>query len=184
LSFPLHLLIFYHFVNSYSYAQADWENDIQQIQAMGVCVCKSSTTVRNSFIGSLSDAIALNTGGQDWDWAQIASAYAAAEALGTNFKLFISFDFTATGMVCDVPTLIGWVNQYANHPNQFLYNGQTFISSFQGDCLGNDGWQTLKSSTNGYLMPFISGLEGTFDSWPALDSWFWCVVLSAVCFFP
>jgi glucan endo-1,3-alpha-glucosidase len=87
-------------------------------------------------------------------------------------------------MDCDVNTLINWVNQYANHPNQFLYNGQTFISSFQGGCLGNDGWQTLKSNTNGYLMPFISGLEGNFNSWPALDSWYWCVVLAAVCLFP
>lgn len=47
------------------------------------------------------------------------------------------------------------------------------ISSYEGGCLGNDGWASVKQQTNGYLMPFISGLEGNFDSWQSLDSWYW-----------
>jgi glucan endo-1,3-alpha-glucosidase len=120
-----------------------------------------------------SDAIALNIGGDDWQQTQIASAYSAAQKLGTNFKLFISFDFTAMG--CDLNTIVSQVNQFANHPNQFLVNGKTMISSYSGDCLGDSGWASLKAQTNGYVMPFIWGLEGSFSSWPSLDSWYWWV---------
>lgn len=118
-----------------------------------------------------SDALALNIGGDQWQRDQIASAYAAAAALGTNFKLFISFDFTAMG--CDLNDIAGRVNQFAGHPNQFRVNGKPMISSYSGDCLGNSGWAQLKSLTNGYVMPFIWGLEGQFNNWPSLDSWYW-----------
>ena len=49
------------------------------------------------------------------------------------------------------------------------------ISSFEGGCLGITGWERLKTQTNGYLMPFISGLEGKFSEWSVLDSWYWLV---------
>jgi glucan endo-1,3-alpha-glucosidase len=123
----------------------------------------------------ISDALALNMGGDDWEAAQVASAYAAAESLGTDFKLFISFDFTAMG--CDLSDLVSSVSTYANHPNQFTVNGKPMISSYSGECLGNSGWQSLKDQTNGYTMPFIPGLEGDFNQWPALDSWYWLVPL-------
>lgn len=146
--------VFMHHIvgNTYPYTSQDWKNDIQQIQAMGV------------------DAIALNFGSDSWELTQIASAYAAAKALGTNFKLFLSFDFTAMG--CSLSNVVNIVNTYANHPNQFKFNGKTMISSYEGACLGNSGWQSLKSQTNGYTMPFISGLEGKFNQWPAMDSWY------------
>jgi len=146
--------VFMHHIvgNTYPYTQQDWASDIQQIQAMGV------------------DAIALNLGSDSWELSQVAKAYAAAQALGTNFKLFISFDFTA--MSCTLSNIVNIANTYRNHPNQFKYNGQTFISSYEGACLGNAGWQSLKAQTNGYVMPFISGLEGKFNQWPALDSWY------------
>jgi glucan endo-1,3-alpha-glucosidase len=121
----------------------------------------------------ISDAIALNMGGDSWEAAQVASAYAAAKALGTTLKLFISFDFTAMG--CTLSNVASLVNTYANHPNQFKYNGKTFISSYEGGCLGNAGWQSLKAQTNGYVMPLISGIEGQFSQWSALDSWYWLV---------
>lgn len=110
-------------------------------------------------------------GGDSWQRTQIASAYAAAAALGTNFKLFISFDFSAMG--CDVNDIVDRVNQFASHPNQFRIDGRPMISSFTGRCLGNSGWASLKAQTNGYLMPFIEGIEGQFDSWTSLDSWYW-----------
>lgn len=118
-----------------------------------------------------SDALALNIGSASWQRTQIQNAYDAAQQLGTGFKLFISFDFTEMG--CDLNDIVARVNQFAGHPNQFRYNGKVFISSFAGDCLGNSGWQSLKSQTNGYLMPFIWGLENQFNVWSALDSWYW-----------
>lgn len=120
-----------------------------------------------------SDALALNIGQDDWELVQVAAAYAAAESLGTDFKLFFSFDFTV--MSCTLSDFVSIVNQYANHPNQFKVNGKPMISSFEGGCLGNTGWASLKNQTNGYNMPFISSLEGTFSQWPALDSWLWLV---------
>lgn len=119
------------------------------------------------------DAVALNVGADDWERDQVASAYAAAETLGTPLQLFLSFDFTS--LACDVTNAAGWVNQFASHPNQFKVNGKPMISSFSGACLGNSGWADLKSRTNGFLMPFISGIDGQFDNWSSLDSWIWCV---------
>ena len=126
----------------------------------------------------ISDALALNIGGNEWELAQVASAYAAAELLGTDFKLFLSFDFTA--MDCVLPDLVSRVNTYAQHPNQFKVNRKPMISSYSGECLGNSGWQSLKDQTNGYVMPFIWGLEEHFNQWPALDSWYWLVPLEEI----
>ncbi|KAF9456639.1 glycosyl hydrolase family 71-domain-containing protein [Collybia nuda] len=146
--------VFMHHIvgNTFPYTQADWADDIRQIQAKGV------------------DALALNMGGDSWQRTQISSAYAAAADLGTNFKLFISFDFTAMG--CDVNDIVNRVNQFASHPNQLQIDGRPMISSFAGSCLGNAGWASLKAQTNGYLMPFIEGIEGQFGSWTSLDSWY------------
>lgn len=120
---------------------------------------------------SSRDALALNIGQDSWQRTQIASAYAAAASLGTDFKLFISFDFTE--MSCDANDIASRVNEFAQHPNQFRVDGRPMISSFSGDCLGDSGWASLKAQTNGYLMPFIWGLEGQFGNWKSLDSWFW-----------
>ncbi|KAI5832076.1 hypothetical protein K523DRAFT_334890 [Schizophyllum commune Tattone D] len=145
--------VFMHHIvgNTYSYTQATWQTDFAAIQATGV------------------DAVALNLGSDSWQPGQIASAYAAAQAVG-SIKLFFSFDYSS--FACSVDQTVSLVNQYANHPNQFKYNNKVFISSFLGGCLGNSGWQSIKTQTNGYLMPFIEGLEGKFDQWPSLDSWF------------
>ena len=116
------------------------------------------------------DAVALNIGSSDWQRERVAQAYAAAASLGTNFKLFYSFDFAE--MSCNLDDIVARINLYANHPNQFKVNGKVFVSSYSGDCLGNDGWKTLKSRTNAYIMPFIWGLEGKFSSWDSLDSWY------------
>ena len=118
-----------------------------------------------------SDAIALNTGADDWERNQVDLAYQAAQNSGTGLKLFSSFDLTL--MACDLGDLVYRVNKYANHPNQFKVNGKPMISSYSGDCLGNSGWARLKAQTNGYLMPFIWGLENHFNQWPSMDSWYW-----------
>ena len=78
-----------------------------------------------------SDAVALNLGSDSWQPGQIASAYAAAQAVG-SIKLFFSFDYSS--FACSVDQTVSLVNQYANHPNQFKYNNKVFISSFLGGC--------------------------------------------------
>jgi glucan endo-1,3-alpha-glucosidase len=48
-----------------------------------------------------SDAFALNVGREDWQMKQVANCYATALNLGTNFKLFLSFDMRlAFYLVC------------------------------------------------------------------------------------
>ncbi|KAJ2919641.1 hypothetical protein MD484_g834, partial [Candolleomyces efflorescens] len=136
----------------YSYSRSDWEKDIREIQAKGV------------------DALALNIGSSEWQRQRIADAYDVAQTIGTNFKLFISFDFTEMG--CEVTDIVERTRVFANHPNQFKVNGKVFVSSYAGDCLRNDGWASLKAQTNAYIMPFIWGLEGQFGSWNSLDSWY------------
>ena len=115
----------------------------------------------------------MNIGSDYWQVTQLQSAYDAAQQLGTGFKLFISFDFTE--MACNLNDIVSRVRQFSGHPSQFLVNGRVFISSFSGDCLGNGGWASLKSQTNGYIMPFMWGLENHFNDWSALDSWYWYV---------
>ncbi|KAG5643313.1 hypothetical protein DXG03_001197 [Asterophora parasitica] len=143
----------HHIVGSeYPYTQNDWADDLRQIAAKGI------------------DATVLNMGSDAWERQQIGRAYAAAQSIGSNVKLFISFDFTAWNG-CDLNDVVGRVKEFANHPNQFKIDGRPFVSSFSGDCLGNAGWASLKAQTNAYLMPFIWGQEGNFNNWPSLDSW-------------
>jgi glucan endo-1,3-alpha-glucosidase len=117
----------------------------------------------------------LNIGADSWETSQVQNAYNAAQQLGTNFKLFLSLDFTS--FPCNVGTVVSRINQFSSHPNQLKFNGKVFVSSFSGDCLGNSGWGSVKAQTNAYVMPFIWGLEGQFNNWLSLDSWFWYVQL-------
>lgn len=112
-------------------------------------------------------------GSDQWEVDQIASAYAAAEASGPDHKLFISFDFTS--WPCDVAATVAQAKLFTSHPNQFMVDGKPMISSYEGACIGEEGWEQVKAQTGAYLMPFVSGQEGKFDSWPSWDSWFSCV---------
>ncbi|KAJ2929749.1 hypothetical protein H1R20_g7350, partial [Candolleomyces eurysporus] len=116
------------------------------------------------------DAVALNIGSADWERQRIADAYDVARAIGTNFKFFISFDFTE--MSCDVGDIVARIRVISDNSNQFKINGKVFVSSYAGDYLGNAGWASLKAQTNAYIMPLIWGLEGQFNSWSSLDSWY------------
>ncbi|PFH50093.1 glycoside hydrolase family 71 protein, partial [Amanita thiersii Skay4041] len=139
----------------YPYTQLDWEDDFRQMQQNGV------------------DAVALNIGSDSWQLNQLHLAYSAAQSLPTNnnsFRLFLSFDFTA--MPCSIDYVVNLVNQFAQHPSQFKVRGRPMVSSYSGDCLGNKGWADVKRRTNGYLMPFIWGLEDKFQEWDSLDSWY------------
>ena len=118
-----------------------------------------------------SDALALNIGTDSWQIDQIHNAYSAAT--GTEMKMFLSFDFSV--FPCDVNSVVTIVNQFSANQAQFKVNGRPLISSYLGKCLGSDGWEEIKQRTNGYLMPFIAEIEGQFNDWNCLDSWFWWV---------
>ena len=165
------LLPLFKSIPRYTYSVADWKSDFQLMQSRGMYVFfLLQNLVHNC---SSSDAVALNIGPDSWQPGQIQNAYDAA--VGTPLKLFFSFDFTEIS--CELQPIVNRVNQYANHPNQFKVDGKVFISSFSGDCLGINGWASLKAQTNGYIMPFIWGLEGQFNVWSVLDSWLWLVHL-------
>lgn len=117
------------------------------------------------------DAIALNVGSDWWQQGRVEDAYRAAE--GTAMKMFISFDYTAFDCSSATQT-ITWVNKFKSYPAQFYYDGRPMISSFSGSCMSSDEWSRMKRETNGYLMPFMWGLENQFNNaWSFLDSWLW-----------
>lgn len=94
-------------------------------------------------------------GPDSWQPDRIASAYAAAQ--GTDMKLFISFDF-ASGYPSSVSSVVNMVNTYASNANQFLVDGRPLISSYEGGTLSASDWSSIKSQTDGYLMPCVSRL--------------------------
>ncbi|KXN92547.1 Glucan endo-1,3-alpha-glucosidase agn1 [Leucoagaricus sp. SymC.cos] len=137
-------------LHSYDYTVDDWKGDLRQIGLGGV------------------DAVALNFGSDSWQNDQLHNAYNAATSAG--IQVFLSFDFSA--FPCDVNSVVATANQFISHGSQFKVDGRPLISSYLGKCLGNQGWQEIKDKTNGYLMPFIAEIEGEFDEWKSLDSWF------------
>ncbi|KAJ3885100.1 glycosyl hydrolase family 71-domain-containing protein [Lentinula edodes] len=80
-----------------------------------------------------------------------------------------------------VDNTIKWVDSFKGLPAQFKVNGRPMISSYSGECLGPDGWQTIRAKTGGFLMPFIYGNDdqqfkrgssyGFLDSWYCSVSW-------------
>lgn len=90
--------------------------------------------------------MALNVGSMDWEPARVADAYAAA--VGTNFKLVLSFDMTSLpcSSYADAMLIRAYVTNYTNHPNQLYYKGKQVVTTFSGsDCsFGtgdlNNGW--------------------------------------------
>lgn len=75
----------------------------------------------------------MNIGISESTDRQLELAHAAAEHSGSDFTLFISFDFTSAPAFADyereiVPRLV----KYANHPNAAKYKGRTIVSTFMG----------------------------------------------------
>jgi glucan endo-1,3-alpha-glucosidase len=63
------------------------------------------------------------------------SRYAAAQATGSSFKLFFSFDMSV--FPCSTPghaaVLRKWVKTYSEHPSQLRVDGAPFVSTFAGE---------------------------------------------------
>jgi glucan endo-1,3-alpha-glucosidase len=59
-------------------------------------------------------------------------SYAAAKDLGSNFKLFLSYDMAVLpcGGPNDAALLRKYVTDFADHPNQLKVDGKVFASTF------------------------------------------------------
>jgi glucan endo-1,3-alpha-glucosidase len=83
-------------------------------------------------------------------WSDPVISYTAAANSNTGFKLFMSFDMTS--LPCSNPdsaqTLRKYITTYATHPNQLIYDGRVFASTFSGEActFGQssvlDGWSS------------------------------------------
>ncbi|KAI0794820.1 glycosyl hydrolase family 71-domain-containing protein [Abortiporus biennis] len=112
-------LVFAHHIvgNTYNYTQDSWASDIKLASSKGI------------------DAFALNVGSDSWEAGQIKNAYSAAQSLNTTFKLFLSLDMSSLpcSQSSDAGALRDYITTYASHPNQLLYNGSVFVSTFAGE---------------------------------------------------
>lgn len=129
------------------------------------------------------DAFALNIGSNDWEPTQVSSAYAAALQMATPFKLFLSFDMTSLpcSSAADSQLIRQYIGMYATHPNQLLYDGQVFISTFAGQTCTfgassvNQGWiNTVKTGfvPSTYFVPSFFVDPATFSNYSVLDGAF------------
>ncbi|KAI0327727.1 glycoside hydrolase [Cubamyces sp. BRFM 1775] len=131
--------VFAHVIvgNTYNYTVNTWSTDIALAASKGI------------------DAFALNVGGDSWEPAQVANAYAAAGQYNANrtapagstsnstnstssaapFKLFLSFDMSSIpcSSASDAQRLQTYIKMYANNTSQMTYNGRTLVSTFAGE---------------------------------------------------
>ncbi|KAJ7585771.1 glycoside hydrolase [Mycena floridula] len=133
------------------YTQADWANDIALAAATGI------------------DAFALNIGTDSWTDPQLANAYAAARS--TSFKLFISFDFSASPGFSDFNNqIVPRLNLYASDSAQLQWGNGALVSTFAGD--GFD-WSPVRSAVHAPLeiIPFYQASQAHQDSTDGLFMW-------------
>ncbi|KAG4030164.1 hypothetical protein MFRU_013g01860 [Monilinia fructicola] len=131
--------VFAHFKvgNTASYSIDDWEDDINQAQIAHI------------------DAFALNIANNDSTVAaQLPTVFSIAGSKG--FKLFFSFDYADNGawLQADVISLI---NQYKTEAAYYFYNGQAFVSTFEGVDNTQD-WPTIIQDTGCFFIPSWSSL--------------------------
>ena len=137
------------------------------------------------------DGFALNVGSDSWEPARVADAYSAAAASGTGFKLFLSFDMSSLPCASpsDIQLVQTYLKTYAQHPNQYKVNNQTFISTFAGEACTfgastvNQGWiNAVKTNVSDtYFVPSFFIDPATFSSYTVIDGAFnvsssllWC----------
>ncbi|KAF8555251.1 glycoside hydrolase family 71 protein [Imleria badia] len=150
-----------HFMvgNTYPYTLKNWLSDILLAHQSGI------------------DGFALNAGTDSWQPQQVANAYQAALQSGTGFKLFLSFDMTSLpcSSANDAATLRNYITTYASHPNQLIYNGRVFASTFSGESCQfgqssvQSGWSTqflqqLSGKNAVYFVPSFFVDPSTFQS--------------------
>lgn len=134
--------------NTAAHTQDTWTQDI--------------TLARNCGI----DAFVLNIAYPDSNIpGQVANAFAAAEAAGSGFKLFFAFDYLGGGQRWPSTgsySVVSMLNQYKNSPAYFRYNGNPFVSTFEGTA-DIDAWAPngpIRSAVGGiYFVPDWSSLS-------------------------
>lgn len=154
--------VFAHFMvgNAANMQQSDWVNDI--------------TLAKNAGI----DGFALNIATQDsYTDTVLQNAFNAVQSV-PGFVLFLSFDY-ASGGPWAADQVVSTINSYKNNGAYYKYNGQPFVSTFEGTNNIND-WSGIKQQTGCFLVPDWSSLgpqgfgseasvaDGGFswDAWP------------------
>ncbi|KAH8664684.1 glycosyl hydrolase family 71-domain-containing protein [Xylariales sp. PMI_506] len=133
--------VFAHFMhqvtNSQNYTASDWEDDITQAQKAHI------------------EAFALNMAYDDpANDPGLEAAFAAAS--GTGFQLFFSFDYAGNGP-WPMEDVISLIATYSSNSAYYHYNGQPFVSTFEGPGNAAD-WITIKADTGCFFMPDWSSL--------------------------
>jgi hypothetical protein len=100
---------------------------------------------------------------------QLDNAYNVAS--GTDFKLFISFDYLAQG-AWDQNAVVKTIQGYSSYPAQFMWDGKPLASTFEGP--GNAGdWAYIKAQTGCFFVPDYSSLgAATAAATPNIDGLF------------
>ena len=129
----------------------DWTQQISQASEVGI------------------KAFALNIALDPYTDTQLGYAYDAAE--GTDFKMFISFDYAAAegqgGF--NISEVARQINAHASSSAQYLYNGKPLASTFEGPDNAPD-WADIKEQTGCFFIPDYSsqGPEGAANK-PNVD---------------
>ncbi|GBE78542.1 Glucan endo-1,3-alpha-glucosidase agn1 [Sparassis crispa] len=159
-------IVFAHHIvgNTYNYTTSIWAKDIALAASKGI------------------SAFALNVGSDSWEPQQVANAYAAAKSNNTNFKLFVSLDMTSLpcSSASNIASVQSYIKSYASHPNQFLYNGKVFLSTFSGESCKfgassvNQGWiNAVKTNVPSvYFVPSFFVAPNTFSTYSVIDGMF------------
>ncbi|KAI0316035.1 glycoside hydrolase [Amylostereum chailletii] len=127
------------------YTIDNWKSDINLAQANGL------------------DGFVLNTGAGQQD--RVSLAFQAAQELGTGFKLFMSFDMSA--MPCatedDAAVLRKYITDYAQHPNQLIYKGRVYATTFAGqECKFGQGSVVTGWATQFSRHPDLTGMNRVY----------------------
>ncbi|KAL4947908.1 glycosyl hydrolase family 71-domain-containing protein [Aspergillus filifer] len=132
--------VFAHFMvgNANNYSLSDWQTDI------------------NLAVDAKLDAFALNIAyGDDSVPSSVALAFEAAQDY--DFSLFFSFDYAGGTSAWPKADVISYGNQYFSNSAYYKYNGQPFVSTFEGPGYAAD-WIEIKETTGCFFIPDWSSL--------------------------
>ncbi|KAL3424087.1 glucan endo-1,3-alpha-glucosidase agn1 [Phlyctema vagabunda] len=150
--------VFAHFMvgNTKKYSVGDWEDDITEARASHI----------DGFALNLAFEEAPNEKG-------VANAFQAAKNLGSDFKLFFSFDYLGMGP-WTADSVVDLVNQYSGEDAYFKRGSKPLVSTFEGTSPASIAeWPVIKEKTNCFFVPSWSsmGAKGAMNS-TAVDGLF------------
>lgn len=120
-----------------NYTVSDWEDDMK--------------LAKDTSITAFALNMAYNQAGNA---EGVADAFTAAANQG--FQLFFSFDYAGNG-AWDKEAVVGYISKYSGTGEYYRYQGQPFVSTFEGPDSAND-WVNIKSSTGCFFVPDWSSL--------------------------